>query len=151
VIDLALLFSVMAEERPIQVSASEFVQNARRQLARSPVAYYPIDGLVPVGEESLSGRRRRESTEEAGLQVREDLPPGISEGSRLWVELFSRAPVNNCANSTVAGKTKPDHALPRFFAAKAKSRLWKTELRLPSERRARWSNANAGAKSCSDG
>jgi len=92
VIDLALLFSVMAEERPIQVSASEFVQNARRQLGGVQVAYYPNDGLVPVGED-VSGAvaAAAKALEETGLQVREDLPPGISEGSRLWVELFARA------------------------------------------------------------
>ena len=92
VIDLAMLFSVMADDAPIDVSAGEFAQNARRQLGGLQVAYYLEDGIAPVTAETSSAiAAAAKVLAGAGLQVREDRPPAVSEGSRLWVELFSQA------------------------------------------------------------
>ena len=92
VIDLAMLFSVMADDAPIDVSAGEFAQNARRQLGGLQVAYYLEDGIAPVTAETSSAiAAAAKALAGAGLQVREDRPPAVSEGSRLWVELFSQA------------------------------------------------------------
>ena len=91
VIDLALLFSVMADELPIEVSASEFAQNAHRRLNGLQVAYYPNDGIVPVTEDTARAiAAAAKVLADAGLIVREERPPAVSEGSRLWIELFSQ-------------------------------------------------------------
>ncbi|HSQ23922.1 MAG TPA: amidase, partial [Pyrinomonadaceae bacterium] len=92
VIDLALLLNVMADAPPVAISDSEFVERSRRQLRGLSVAYYSDDGVAPVSVETAEAVEiAAKALAEAGFQVRAERPPGVSEGSRLWVELFSRA------------------------------------------------------------
>jgi len=73
-------------------SENDFVEQSRRQLRGAGVAYYSEDGVAPVTAETAKAvALAAQALAEAGLEVRSERAPGVSEGSRLWVELFSRA------------------------------------------------------------
>jgi amidase len=92
VIDLVLLLNVMADTQPVTISESDFVEQSRRELSGMSVAYYWDDGVAPVtGDTSKAIEIAAKALSEAGLHVRAERAPAVSEGSRLWVELFSRA------------------------------------------------------------
>lgn len=92
VIDLALLFNVIADAPAEIISESDFAEQSRRQLQSASVAYYSDDGVATVTDDTARAVEiAAKALTEAGLQVRPERPPGVSEGSRLWVELFSRA------------------------------------------------------------
>jgi Asp-tRNA(Asn)/Glu-tRNA(Gln) amidotransferase A subunit family amidase len=96
--DLALLFKVLTE--PTQF---ETVQNAidilnPTALRGLRVAWYTDDGVSPVSDEIRAAvRSAAKALADAGLEMIEVTPPGISKGSQLWIDLFSRA-----ANSEIA-------------------------------------------------
>lgn len=82
--DLALLFSAMAEK-------SEEA-SLRADSERSRVAWYVDDAVAPVSRDIVQAVEKAiEILKDAGHDVREEMPPGFSDGSRLWIELFSRA------------------------------------------------------------
>ena len=91
--DVALLFHVIADATQFEISNSQSSATGRAsELRGMRVAWYGDDGVAPVTDET------REALDAAakvlsqhGLEVHEAKPPGISHGSRLWVELFSRA------------------------------------------------------------
>jgi Asp-tRNA(Asn)/Glu-tRNA(Gln) amidotransferase A subunit family amidase len=90
VIDLTLLLNVMADAAPVAISESDLAERSRRQLRGLRVAYYSADGPAPVSDETVRAvEMAAKALAEAGLQVRAERAPGVSEGSRLWVELFS--------------------------------------------------------------
>jgi amidase len=92
VIDLRLLLNVLADVSLVAISESDFVDRSRRQLRGVSVAYYSEDGVAPVTEDtSTAVEAAAKALAEAGLRVRGERPPSVSEGSRLWVELFSHA------------------------------------------------------------
>jgi amidase len=92
VVDLLLLFNIMADEPAIAITEGEFAQRARRELAGVNLAYYAGDGVAPITYDTAKAvASAAKALHEAGLQTREELPPAVSEGSRLWIELFSRA------------------------------------------------------------
>lgn len=92
VYDLELLFRVMANLPAHETSENEFADNAQRELRGLRVAVYANDGVTPVTDETASAIRSAASIlSAAGLEVREEQPPSVAEGSRLWIELFSRA------------------------------------------------------------
>jgi amidase len=56
------------------------------------LAWYADDGVAPVTDETRAAiAAAAKVLNEAGLEVSEERPPGVSVGSRLWIELFSRA------------------------------------------------------------
>lgn len=84
VIDLALLFDVIAQTRSDQISLDQ-TQSMR-------VAFYLDDTVAPVTTETSQAiSLTAEILRAAGFEVREDRPPAVTEGSRLWIELFSHA------------------------------------------------------------
>ena len=92
VIDLALLLNVMTDAPHEPNSESDFVERSRRRLRCVSVAYYSDDGVAPVSDETaMAVEIAAKALAEAGLQVRAERAPAVSEGSRLWVELFSLA------------------------------------------------------------
>lgn len=96
--DLALLFKVLAEPTQFEAAQNEtdiFDPTLVRGLR---VAWYTDDGFTPVSDEIRAAvHSAAKALADAGLQTIENMPPNISQGSQLWVELFSRA-----ANSEIA-------------------------------------------------
>jgi Asp-tRNA(Asn)/Glu-tRNA(Gln) amidotransferase A subunit family amidase len=79
--DLALLYRVMAQTKA----------DREHDDGRGSVAFYVHDGVAPVTEETeVAVRAAVAKLVSAGYDVREERPPGVTDGPRLWVELFSR-------------------------------------------------------------
>jgi Asp-tRNA(Asn)/Glu-tRNA(Gln) amidotransferase A subunit family amidase len=56
------------------------------------VAWYTDDGVAPVTRETRDAIvRAAKALSDRGLEVEEAKPPGVADGFRLWIELFSRA------------------------------------------------------------
>ena len=92
VADLSLLLDALTGGRADASSPDQFADSSRRILSDVQVAFYLHDGVSPVTSETESAvQRAAKALSRAGLRVREDRPPGVSHGSRLWVELFSHA------------------------------------------------------------
>lgn len=83
--DLALLLGVMAASKPL------VLDEPLKKLAGVRVAWYVADGIGPVSRETMSEvKQAGEFLADAGLETREELPPAVSQGQRLWIELFSQ-------------------------------------------------------------
>jgi Asp-tRNA(Asn)/Glu-tRNA(Gln) amidotransferase A subunit family amidase len=90
--DLALLLDVIAgvSETKLSGHRSSLAQNVPA-LRGQRVAWYTDDGVAPVTDETRAAvLAAAKALSDAGFEVDEERPPGVSEGSRLWVELFSR-------------------------------------------------------------
>ena len=88
VADLAMLFGIIKDENP-----GEPGDNVRQNLSLKGLRaiWYVSDGVAPVDEEiARAVERAGDALRDAGLEVGQGKPPGISQGLRLWVELFSR-------------------------------------------------------------
>ncbi|HYV24526.1 MAG TPA: amidase family protein, partial [Pyrinomonadaceae bacterium] len=80
--DLALLYDVMTGQTK---------SDRKHEDHRGSVAFYVHDGVAPVTEETEAAVRTAvEKLIDAGYDVREERPPAVADGPRLWVELFSR-------------------------------------------------------------
>ncbi len=89
VADVALLFSVIAGK---QTEGGPALEQGASALRGQRLAWYADDGVVPVTVETrVAIEAAAKALSSAGLEVNEERPPGVSEGSRLWIELFSRA------------------------------------------------------------
>lgn len=96
--DLALLFKVLAEPTQFEAAQNGIDVVNPAPLRGSRVAWYTDDGVSPVSDETRAAVQNAvKALADAGLQLNEKTPPGISKGSQLWIELFSRA-----ANSEIA-------------------------------------------------
>lgn len=81
--DLSLLFEAMRE------ADQQFLP---AELENRHVAFYSRDTVAPVTAETAQAvRQAAAALANAGFEVREELPPSIDQGQRLWVELFSQA------------------------------------------------------------
>ena len=81
--DLALLFSVMSNA-PAEAPLSDNDRNYKR------VSWYCDDGVAPVAQEIREGvQAAAEMLRAEGYDVCHEIPPGFSEGQRLWIEVFS--------------------------------------------------------------
>ena len=91
--DLDLLLSVIADDRQDQLSEpGPSLEQRISELRGLRVAWYADDGVAPVTDETrATTAAAARALSQAGLEVNEDRPPGLSAGSRLWIELFSRA------------------------------------------------------------
>jgi Asp-tRNA(Asn)/Glu-tRNA(Gln) amidotransferase A subunit family amidase len=97
--DLALLFKVLADPTQFEPNQGEAELNPE-SLRGLRVAWYADDGMAPVADEIRTAvKAAAEALAGAGLEVAEATPPGISEGPRLWVDLFSTA-----ANMEIAAR-----------------------------------------------
>jgi amidase len=96
--DLALLFKVLAEPTQFEAAQNETdVLNPTLVRGRR-VAWYTNDGVAPVSDEIRAAvQSAANALSDAGLRTNETMPPCVSKGSQLWIELFSRA-----ANSEIA-------------------------------------------------
>jgi Asp-tRNA(Asn)/Glu-tRNA(Gln) amidotransferase A subunit family amidase len=97
--DLALLFRVLAD--PTQFEMSSTLVNLISdpgKLRGLRVAWYTDDGVAPVSPEIRDAvQSAARVLADAGLEVNEMKPPGISRGAHLWVELFAAAAQNEIA------------------------------------------------------
>jgi Asp-tRNA(Asn)/Glu-tRNA(Gln) amidotransferase A subunit family amidase len=93
VADLDLLFKVIADSPPSGVNDLErSLEDRMAGLRGVRVAWYADDGTTPVTSETRAAvANAAKALNDAGLVVEEGLPPGISRGSALWIELFARA------------------------------------------------------------
>ena len=92
--DLALIFSVIADPTQFEISsgAQDDIHSDRENLCRLKVAWYLDDGTAPVQEEVARAVETAGSAlSDFGFDVTRANPPGVSKGSTLWIELFSRA------------------------------------------------------------
>ena len=93
VADLDLILKIIADTRHLRTSddSASFQQDSLEQRGLR-VAWYPDDGVAPVTEETRGAIiAAAHALSDAGFEVNAEKPPGISQGSRLWIELFSRA------------------------------------------------------------
>ncbi|MDX6303770.1 MAG: amidase [Blastocatellia bacterium] len=93
VADLELILKIIADARHLETSdvSTSFQQGSLAQRGLR-VAWYADDGVAPVTEETRTAIiAAANALSDAGLEVNEEKPPGISDGARLWIELFSRA------------------------------------------------------------
>jgi amidase len=91
--DLDLIFRVIADATQLETSsimpAFDQEDSKRRGLR---AAWYADNGVAPVTNETrVAIVAAANSLSDAGFEVNEKRPPGIDQGSRLWIELFSRA------------------------------------------------------------
>jgi len=125
VVDLALMLNVLRSKAGVTPSETEFVAQARQQLRGVRVAYYTSDRVAPVTDDIAKAVEiAAEALAAGGLQVRPELPPPVSEGSRLWVELFSRPATEQLrefylgreaeAGPSVAALLRQQHELSTF-------------------------------------
>jgi amidase len=91
--DLSLLFNVIADATPSKLSnRSSHLEKGIPALRGLRVAWYANDGVVAVTDETHAAIvSAAKVLSDAGLEVGEAKPPGISRGSALWIELFSMA------------------------------------------------------------
>jgi amidase len=93
VADLALLFKVIADPPPSGLAdrASSLAEGAAA-LRGLRVAWYADDGIAPVTQETRATIvAAAKALGDAGLEISEASPPGISRGTSLWIDLFSGA------------------------------------------------------------
>ena len=93
VADLALLFKVIADPTPSELSSRESSLLDRIAALRGlRVAWYTDDGIAAVTDQTrLAVAAAAKALGDAGLEVREASPQGISRGTSLWIDLFSGA------------------------------------------------------------
>lgn len=91
--DLALLFGVIADATPSGHSnRASLLPEEIATLHGLRVGWYVDDGVALVTDETRAAiLSAAKILSDAGLEVGEAKPPGISRGSALWIELFSRA------------------------------------------------------------
>ena len=91
VADLALLFKVIADPPPSGLSDwLSSLEEGVAALRGLRVAWYADDGIAPVTDATRKAVvAAANALGDAGLEVNEAKPPGISRGSALWIELFA--------------------------------------------------------------
>ncbi len=96
VVDLGLLFRAIAEPTQFEIRESDSGEHGIEALRELSVAWYADDEVAPVANEIRDAVEcAAKALADSGLRVDEAKPPGVSQGSRLWVELFSGAARNN--------------------------------------------------------
>jgi amidase len=96
--DLGLLFGVLAEPTQFEAAQNESEIFDLKRLRGARVAWYTDDRVVPVADEiKLAVKSAAQALADAGLEIIDEMPPGISKAPQLWIDLFSRA-----ANSEIA-------------------------------------------------
>lgn len=91
--DLDLLFKVITDATQSEMKTDELATGLSvASLAGIHVAIFFGDDAVPITAETIEALKAAATAlSEAGLEVTEEKPPGIAEGSRLWIDLFSLA------------------------------------------------------------
>ena len=84
--DVSLLFKVLTDDN---VPTRPFDERSDKGMR---VSWYDYDGVAPVSSETKHVVRAGiDALRLAGFEVSNERPPGVESGSRLWIDLFSRA------------------------------------------------------------
>ncbi|MEP6707019.1 MAG: amidase [Pyrinomonadaceae bacterium] len=125
VADIRLLFGVIADTNQFELShrsprSAEFFADGRLPgLGGLNIAWYVNDGVAPVSEEtSKAVKAVAKALGGAGAEVVESLPPGVSQGSRLWIELFSEASLDQLREFYLGREDEAGPAVTSLLAAK---------------------------------
>jgi amidase len=112
VADLSLLFRVIADATQFETSNRAPAPDAAVKALRGlRIAWYSDDGVTPVTDETRAALlAAARALNDSGFDVNEERPPGVSEGARLWIELFSRAATDQLREFY---KGREDEAGPR--------------------------------------
>src|SRR5260370_26078520 len=74
-----------------QSEMDESLDRDTDRLSGLRVAWYTDDGVAPVTRETRDAvLAAAKALSDRGLEVDEARPPGVADGFRLWIELFSR-------------------------------------------------------------
>ncbi|HEY3025266.1 MAG TPA: amidase [Pyrinomonadaceae bacterium] len=125
VADIRLLFGVIAE--PTQFELSDHSRGTEKfsaggALGGLNIAWHVNDGVAPVTEEtSRAVKAVAEALGDAGAEVVESLPPCVSRGSRLWIELFSEPSIDQLREFYRGREDEAGSAAGALLAAKRKS------------------------------
>jgi Asp-tRNA(Asn)/Glu-tRNA(Gln) amidotransferase A subunit family amidase len=85
--DLSLMFNVISA----QFESGKELENDVASFRKLRIAWYADDGVAPVTDETRAVlMSTAKALSDAGFELTEEKPPGVSQGSRLWIELFSR-------------------------------------------------------------
>jgi Asp-tRNA(Asn)/Glu-tRNA(Gln) amidotransferase A subunit family amidase len=109
--DLALLFKALAEPTQFETAQSKTMAVDWVSLRGLRIACYADDGVTPVANEVRGAvKTAAEALAGAGLELIEAVPPGVSKGAQLWIDLFA-----NAANSEIAAlyRGREDEAGPQ--------------------------------------
>jgi len=91
--DLELLFKVIADS-PLSGATDHApsLSEGMATLRGLRAAWYTDDGVAPITDQTRNAvLAAARVLEDAGLEISEGQPPGISRGAALWMELFSDA------------------------------------------------------------
>ena len=91
--DLALLFMVMADPSSGEVNHNQSKWSDLRNvnLRGLRAAWYANDGVTPVGKETAQAvEDAAGALRDAGLELKQATPPGVTQGLGLWLELFAK-------------------------------------------------------------
>lgn len=95
--DLALLFKTLAQPTQFEAAQSRSMALDWESLRGLRIAWYTDDGVTPVANEVRGAvKTAAAALAGAGLELIEAIPPGVSKGAQLWIELFA-----NAANSEI--------------------------------------------------
>src|SRR5438876_604192 len=128
VADIRLLFRLIAD--PTQFELSQHSMESERvsdgssssSLGGLNIAWHMNDGVAPVTEEtSRTVKAVAEALAGTGAEVVESLPPCVSEGSRLWIELFSGPSIDQLREFYRGREDEAGPAAGALLAAKRKS------------------------------
>ena len=127
VADIRLLFGVIADPTQFELSrnslGSERISaGSLSSLGGLNIAWHANDGVAPVTEEtSHAVKAAAQALSDAGAEVVESLPPCVSEGSRLWIELFSEPSIDQLREFYRGREDEAGPAASSFLASRRKS------------------------------
>lgn len=122
VADLELLFSVIVDPtHPYSLHASKARRVSGDELRGVQVAMYADDECSPVTAETVAAVQNAAlALKDAGMEIIEELPPGISRGPGLWTGLFARGGVSQL-RSLYAGHEGEAGGMVRAILRKSES------------------------------
>ena len=110
--DLQLFYGVLAGE----TGAGIF---ERERLKGTGVAFYADDGTSPVSPETRAAvASAARALTDAGLEVVEEVPPGVGEATGLWLSLFEY-PTQRFVRAASAGREEEAGRAPRVILERA--------------------------------
>src|SRR5437660_5407670 len=128
VADIRLLFGVIAKPTQFELShhsmwSEKFSDGSSLSgLGGWNIAWHTSDGVAPVTEETSNAVKAvAKALAAAGAEVVESLPPCVSRGSRLWIELFSEPSIDELREFYRGREDEAGPVAAALLAARRKS------------------------------